>query len=245
MVISANGKFNVFHNEYAAFLELFNVQAFQTFTSRTQQKVVVYDVASREYYFVSDGLNSNPQDVFSVDGQLFTAWACLGDASLRMMKNELLPMMLDICKIHSEDLSKLRFEATVQLKDMSWHLLHSYPLSLNKHQTSALVCSVLDNAPIVSKSARLQCSAYKEEGIHVELLQSQGEEADCVKALGLSRRELEVLRFLCKGKTSRAISEQLFVSFETVKKHRQNILEKTGCKNTVELMNLAMSLGII
>lgn len=59
----------------------------------------------------------------------------------------------------------------------------------------------------------------------------------------LSERELDVLRLICCGLTSKDIGEQLFISPFTVKKHRSNILNKLGLKNTIALFKLAVSQG--
>lgn len=53
----------------------------------------------------------------------------------------------------------------------------------------------------------------------------------------LTIREIEVLGLIMQGFTNSEISEKLFICFETVKSHRKNILEKTGAKNTVALIN--------
>ena len=52
----------------------------------------------------------------------------------------------------------------------------------------------------------------------------------------LSTRELEILKMLIKGKTSKEISNSLFISKTTVDTHRRNILEKTGARSTPELL---------
>jgi len=58
----------------------------------------------------------------------------------------------------------------------------------------------------------------------------------------LSRREKEVLRMMFDGFTNKEIAQKLFISFETVKSHRKNILLKTGSKNTAALSkNLKIS----
>ncbi len=54
----------------------------------------------------------------------------------------------------------------------------------------------------------------------------------------LSSREKEIVELLLKGFSSEEIARQLFLSKNTVNTHRRNIHEKTGAKNTVELMNL-------
>jgi DNA-binding NarL/FixJ family response regulator len=53
----------------------------------------------------------------------------------------------------------------------------------------------------------------------------------------LSSREIDVLSLIMQGLTNREISDKLFISFETVRSHRKNILRKTGSKNTAALIN--------
>ena len=53
----------------------------------------------------------------------------------------------------------------------------------------------------------------------------------------LSIREIEVLALIMQGLTNNEIAEKLFISYETVKSHRKNILEKTNAKNTAALIN--------
>ncbi|MEH0155737.1 LuxR C-terminal-related transcriptional regulator [Limibacter armeniacum] len=52
----------------------------------------------------------------------------------------------------------------------------------------------------------------------------------------MTGRELEILDYIAKGYTSKEIAEKLFIAEETVKKHRKNILEKSGKKNITELI---------
>ena len=46
--------------------------------------------------------------------------------------------------------------------------------------------------------------------------------------INLSIRELEIVRFIEKGFSSKQIAEKLFLSVFTVNTHRSNILEKSG-----------------
>jgi len=50
----------------------------------------------------------------------------------------------------------------------------------------------------------------------------------------LSARELEVLRYVGEGFTSKEIADVLSISINTVSRHRQNILEKLNVKNSVQ-----------
>lgn len=53
----------------------------------------------------------------------------------------------------------------------------------------------------------------------------------------LSLRELEVLGFIMIGYTNQEIADKLYISYETVRSHRKNILTKTGTHNTASLIN--------
>ena len=59
----------------------------------------------------------------------------------------------------------------------------------------------------------------------------------------LSGREMEILRLVADGLTTAQIADKLFTSPRTVETHRQNIMEKTGAKNTAALVKIAVSQG--
>ena len=60
-----------------------------------------------------------------------------------------------------------------------------------------------------------------------------------------TERELDILREITSGDTNQEIADRLFISKRTVDKHRANILEKTGCKNTASLVVYAIRNGIV
>ena len=65
-------------------------------------------------------------------------------------------------------------------------------------------------------------------------------------ALGrLTEREREILSYVSKGLTSKAIAQRLGISVRTVDIHRANIMNKTGTRNVVELVRLALAGGFI
>ena len=53
----------------------------------------------------------------------------------------------------------------------------------------------------------------------------------------LTGREIEIVSFILKGTRYKAIAQTLFISEKTVSKHIQNIFEKVGVTNKVELIN--------
>ena len=61
----------------------------------------------------------------------------------------------------------------------------------------------------------------------------------------LTPRELEVLKLIAEAKTSKEIADLLFISVKTVERHRENILDKLGMRDRVELTRYAIRRGLI
>lgn len=61
----------------------------------------------------------------------------------------------------------------------------------------------------------------------------------------LSEREFEILKLMAEGKSTREISEMLFISVKTVGTHKQHILEKLELKTTADLIKYAIKKGIV
>ncbi|WP_294599317.1 response regulator transcription factor [uncultured Rikenella sp.] len=70
-------------------------------------------------------------------------------------------------------------------------------------------------------------------------------EEEATDEAALSAREKEILLLICKGMTNYEIADTLFISKRTVDKHRANILEKTNCKNTANLVVYAIKNGLV
>ena len=60
----------------------------------------------------------------------------------------------------------------------------------------------------------------------------------------LTPRELEVLKLIAEAHSSKEIAKELFISIKTVERHRQNILDKLGMRDRVELTRYAIRRGL-
>ena len=58
-------------------------------------------------------------------------------------------------------------------------------------------------------------------------------------------RELDILRNLATGKTSKQIGDELYISPHTVDTHRRNLLKKLNCSSVVELAKIAYKNGLL
>lgn len=232
-------------SDYLQFLELFKNPSFKFFANRTSQAVTIYNFLTHKYEFVSDHLrNMHIDSGLAVDEISEHAFAMLTPASICMLKGEFIRHVVDICEKYPQEIPYLSFVACVQQRTGSWLVLTSHILEVDDEGLPLLLCTMMREAPTYTKRC-LHFSSQLLTSVGLpELLYSKTVGEDHVLSC-FSKRELEVLKHLCLGKTSKSIAEELFVSFETIKKHRQNILDKSRCNNTVALINFAKIHGIV
>ena len=70
-----------------------------------------------------------------------------------------------------------------------------------------------------------------------------GDHADAFDIL--TPREIEVVKLIAEARTSKEIAASLSISVKTVDRHRQNILDKLGMRDRVELTRYAIRRGLI
>jgi len=61
----------------------------------------------------------------------------------------------------------------------------------------------------------------------------------------LTKREIQLLRWMVEGYSNKGIAEQLFISENTVKYHIRNILQKLDVQNRTEAVSYALREGLI
>ena len=61
----------------------------------------------------------------------------------------------------------------------------------------------------------------------------------------LTKREIEIMKYLANGLSNREIGKTLHISIRTVDTHRSNILHKLNLRNNADLVRLAISCKLI
>ncbi len=61
----------------------------------------------------------------------------------------------------------------------------------------------------------------------------------------LTKREIEVLRYIAQGYTNRKIAEALFLSIRTINTHRTNLMQKLDIHDTARLVRYAIETGLV
>jgi DNA-binding NarL/FixJ family response regulator len=87
--------------------------------------------------------------------------------------------------------------------------------------------------------------SYFSSEIMNELIKNINRKKTARQNTELTDREIEILFHICKGFSNQEIADRLFLSKRTVDKHRENLLLKTGSKNTASLVIYAIKNGVI
>jgi DNA-binding NarL/FixJ family response regulator len=61
----------------------------------------------------------------------------------------------------------------------------------------------------------------------------------------LTPREIEIIKLIAEGKSSREIADLLFLSFRTIQNHRTRIMRKLNLKKNTDLVKYAIQMGFI
>lgn len=61
----------------------------------------------------------------------------------------------------------------------------------------------------------------------------------------LSSRERELLKLIVDGYTNQEIGDKLFLSIETIKTYRKNLIQKLGAKNSMILVRMAIERKLV
>jgi len=68
---------------------------------------------------------------------------------------------------------------------------------------------------------------------------------DHILQIQFTRREIEILKLIKQGKTTKIIAAELNISAFTVKKHRENMMSKVEAENMTELVVVVSLNGLL
>jgi DNA-binding CsgD family transcriptional regulator len=236
---------------------LLNNSQFKSLMEIFPGMVWVMDIASQSYPFVSDNVKSilgySPEDFYNEGFNL--AAKVFYEPHNDIILHEILPKKFHFFVEYVSkggDLKNLRvtFNYWVYRKDRSIGSMHHHLTVLNtdEYNKAHLTLILLTDISDIKKdnSIVFTISEKKENDIFYPVYSKTYLSPSENKALPiLSNRETEILNLISQGKSSNEISKMLFISENTVYKHRKNMLKKMESKSSAELLSKAIALGII
>ncbi len=132
------------------------------------------------------------------------------------------------------------------------HSPEALVLMLSMHSEETWVSQALDAGArgyILKNAMDLELSAAIRRVVAGEIvLDEQIARAEVLKgerSSGLTTRELEILQWICAGKSNKEIAIELGLSANTVAVHRANIMDALGIHKTAELVVYAIRSGLV
>jgi DNA-binding NarL/FixJ family response regulator len=140
--------------------------------------------------------------------------------------------------------------------DFCAEMKQAYPavqiLVLTSHDEYSIAKRVMDNGAsgyILKNSLVEEVTAGIEAVMNGEIF--LGDKIDVLmrkrteQPVWLTNREQELLRLIVDGYTNREIADKIFLSVETIKTYRKNLILKLGAKNSMMLVKLAIEKKLI
>lgn len=125
----------------------------------------------------------------------------------------------------------------------------------DKYQYIDNLVQIIQNTPngnvqLIFCLYSLSADQRPEQGIYPTITQMESGEVELFSFSEehqniLSQREKEILRLIQKGMPSKEIATTLYISINTVNRHRQNILEKLSVSNSIEACRAAEEMKLL
>jgi DNA-binding NarL/FixJ family response regulator len=94
-------------------------------------------------------------------------------------------------------------------------------------------------------NATLKGKKYYSNELLEIMFEATERETPVEETVQLTKSEVEIVRLVAEGLTTKEIAAQKFISFHTVISHRKNIFRKLGVKSISELIMYAIKAGLI
>lgn len=144
---------------------------------------------------------------------------------------------------------KINYCLRLKVKNGSYRMFLHQALALNTHESGTLdkVLGIHSDIHHISteNNHKISFIGLNGEPSFLEMDVGANFKKENSSANPFSRRELDVIKLLAKGDGSKEIADKLHISLETVTTHRKNILAKTNCRNTTELVAECIKKGYL
>ncbi|MCG9971681.1 response regulator transcription factor [Christiangramia crocea] len=147
---------------------------------------------------------------------------------------------------------------TYRMKDAGGHtrtmLYQAFPLSVLENGTPEHVFCIQTDVSHLKVTSTNTVSFLNINGgkcyFNIDISKGKFDPASCDEGSNdfselLTEREKQIVIRLSRGLNAEQIADDLKLSHHTIKTHRRNILQKSGCTNTTELVVKCLTNGII
>lgn len=196
-----------------------------------------------------ESVSGYPVDLF-LDKGIEMFLQCLHPQEISLIVDQVYPGFLEAALSQPpENRKNLQYQYNFRFKKRSGEYINlleqTYILEHDADGRPTLLLGYIisiDNSEVLP--LRASCRLYRDNTVS-ELLYARTYSDKSNDLEPVTKRELDILQNLARGKSSKEIGRELHISPHTVDTHRRNLLRKLGCRSVVELAQYAYRNGIL
>jgi DNA-binding NarL/FixJ family response regulator len=161
-----------------------------------------------------------------------------------VLKPDLIIMDINMPHVNGIDASRILLQEYPDLKILvvSMYGDEQYYNSVIENGVKGFILKDADNSELrLAVKSILNGKTYFSQELLLKLIRNHQTNAQ----ISITTREKEILSLLYLGLSSSEIAEKLFLSERTVENHRANLLDKTGCRNSLSLIIYALKNNLL
>lgn len=161
-----------------------------------------------------------------------------------VLKPDLIIMDINMPLINGIEASRILLQENPDLKILvvSMYSDEQYYNSVIENGVKGFILKDADNSELRSAvKTILNGKTYFSQELLLKLIRNH----QSISQISITSREREILSLLYQGLSSAEIAEKLFLSERTVENHRANLLDKTGCRNSLSLVIYAIKNNLL
>ncbi|MBP7558186.1 MAG: response regulator transcription factor [Chitinophagaceae bacterium] len=189
-------------------------------------------------------LNSDPR--FSVIGETSSGQEAIEIA--RDKRPNIVLMDVNMSPVNGFDATKQihRLSPESRIIAVSMHTMPAYAKRMLQLGAMGYVTKNSSKEEMISAIVEVRAGKKYicEEVKNILAQQELDEDSEVADLNNLSRREIDIIKLIKEGLSSKEIARQLDISLKTVEVHRYNVLKKLKLKNTAALVNFINAKGL-
>jgi DNA-binding CsgD family transcriptional regulator len=215
--------------------------------------VVICDYTTGLYEYVSEGVYSSlGYDFSKCSNEEMTDFmvSIIREDHREFLLKTVFSIVMEYLKKTVTSITGTDFRYTVSLKlknrydIFQWYLVDTVIIETNESGFPTKTLITCTNIDQVKKDECVYYNLTKKnsDGIYEIVFEGTDNKIDDLKLTG---REIQIINLISQGNTNKQIADKLCISLNTVQTHRKNVMKKTQCSGTADLINFAFARGLL
>jgi DNA-binding CsgD family transcriptional regulator len=215
--------------------------------------IIICNYTTGLYEYISDGIRSHlGYDVKGFTNEQLTnfVFSVIDEGHRNFLLNSVVPAVFNFVKENGRGgVTEIRYTCALKVKNVYdtylWYLIDTVIIEADENDFPLRTLITCTNINEVKKDELAYFNIQKKNSDGVYEIMVQGTDDQKKLEFNLTPREMQIISMVSQGNTNQEIADKIFVSLNTVKTHRKNIMKKTKCKGTADLTNFAFSRGLL